>query len=239
MTKAVLVLVATLAFVAGSYLVSFSGFAPDQFPVPQTDPPVQPAGYAFAIWGVIFLWLIVSALYGVLRRASDPLWDSTRAPLIVSLGVGAAWNSVANASPVWATALIWVMLVAALLALLKAPGSDRPWLAWPLGLYAGWLTAASCVALGLLAAGYGITGAVPAALGAIVAAGALALVMIRATANPAYALAVIWALIALIGKNLGAALPVAIAAGSAATLVAAIWGLTWRERGPSRVQERA
>ena len=30
----------------------FNGFEPDQFPVPQDDPPVQPAGYAFSIWGL-------------------------------------------------------------------------------------------------------------------------------------------------------------------------------------------
>ena len=44
----------------------FGGFDPDQFPVPQDDPPVQPAGYGFAIWGVIYVWLILSAGFGVL-----------------------------------------------------------------------------------------------------------------------------------------------------------------------------
>lgn len=234
MTKAVLTLVATLAFIAGAYLVSFSGFAPDQFPVPQIDPPVQPAGYAFAIWGVIFLWLLASAIFGVLRRATDPGWDTVRAPQIVSLGVGSIWNTVANSSPVWASVLILVMLVAALYALISAPKGDRPWLAWPLGLYAGWLTAASSVSLGLLAAGFGFTGAIPAALGAIALAGIFAFLIIRATANAVFGVAVIWALVALITKNLDTATPVAIAAGWAAVVLAGSFALTAKQSGSSQ-----
>lgn len=220
--KAIFVLCATVAFMAGSYIVSFSGFAPDQFPVPQVDPPVQPAGYAFAIWGVIFLWLLASAGFGLFKRAEDTRWDALRWALIVSFAVGAAWNTVANQSPVMATVLIWVMLLAALYALLRAPGADRPWLAWPLGLYAGWLTAASCVALGLLAAGYGLLGAEAAAFGAIVAAGALAVGIVRITGNPAYAAAVIWALLALVAKNAEGAFLVAGAAGGVALALAVV-----------------
>ena len=53
-----LVLLAALAFALSPLLSSgFNGFAPDQFPIPQDNPPVQPAGYAFAIWGLIYLWL--------------------------------------------------------------------------------------------------------------------------------------------------------------------------------------
>lgn len=231
MTKALLVLVATLGFIAGSYIVSFSGFAPDQFPVPQVDPPVQPAGYAFAIWGLIFLWLLVSAVFGVLRRADDPDWDAVRPALSVSLGVGAAWNSVANTSPIAATVLIWVMLLAAILALSKAPATDRPWLSWPIGLYAGWLTAASCVALGLLAAGYGLVSAEAAAFGAIIAAAVLAGSLVRATVNPAYAVAVIWALVALVIKN-GTDVIIASAAaiGTIVALIAA-YVVSVRHRG--------
>ncbi len=46
----------TLAFFAAPFLTEpFSGFRDDQLPVPQSNPPLQPAGYAFAIWGVIYL----------------------------------------------------------------------------------------------------------------------------------------------------------------------------------------
>lgn len=58
---AVLTFVATLAFAGSPFLSSgFNGFAADQFPVPQIGAPIQPAGYAFSIWGVIYLWLIAA-----------------------------------------------------------------------------------------------------------------------------------------------------------------------------------
>ncbi|MEM9707460.1 MAG: hypothetical protein AAF871_01600 [Pseudomonadota bacterium] len=224
MVKAVLVLLATLAFSAGAYLVTFTGFAPEQFPVPQVNPPVQPAGYAFAIWGVIFLWLLASAAFGVLRRAHDPVWDATRWPLFVSFVIGAGWNTVALQSPVWATVMIWAMLVTALLGLFAAEKSDRPWLAWPIGLYAGWLTAASSVAIGLLLAGYGILGEIPAAVMAILLAVGLAAIFLSRTGNPAYGAAAAWALIGVMVQNLGSdtLLVVAGALGILA-LAAALW----------------
>lgn len=219
MVKAILVLMATLGFVAGAYLVTFTGFAPDQFPVPQVDPPVQPAGYAFAIWGLIFLGLISSAIFGMIRRTEDPGWDAVRSPLIASFAIGAIWNAVANQSPVWATVLIWIMLGTAVLALLRAPQADRAWLSWPLGLYTGWLTAASCVSLGLLAAGYGLAGPTIAGLAAVVLAAGLSVIQVRKTVNPAFVGAVVWALIALIGKNLDGAPAVSMAAALATALL--------------------
>jgi hypothetical protein len=105
---------------------------------------------------VIYLWLLVSAGYGLFKRDIDPDWDRLRWPLFVSVAIGASWISVALIAPVLATVLIWVMLAGALLALRLAPTRDWPWLALPLGLYAGWLTAASSVALATVAAGYGL-----------------------------------------------------------------------------------
>jgi hypothetical protein len=155
--KAVLLLVAAVAFAVVPFFTDpFTGFGPDRFPVPVDDPPIQPAGWAFAIWGVIYLWLLASAGFGLFKRDIDPGWDATRWPLIVSLAIGASWIPVALTAPVMSTILIWVMLIGALLALRAAPAHDRAWLALPIGLYAGWLTAASCVALATVAAGYGL-----------------------------------------------------------------------------------
>ena len=203
--KAILTLVATLAFVTSPfYSGGFGGFEPGQFPVPQDDPPVQPAGYAFAIWSVIYLWLVAHAGFGLVARADDTGWDAARWPLIVSLVVGTPWITVAQQSPVAATVMIWVMWAGAALALIRAAraGADRWWLAAPIGLYAGWLTAASCVSLGLLAGGYGLVGLVPAAWLALVIALALAVAVMAFTRVPEYALAVAWALVAVAVANL-------------------------------------
>jgi hypothetical protein len=231
--KAILTLTAALAF-ALSPLVSdgFNGFRPDQFPIPQIDPPGQPAGYAFAIWGLIYLWLVAGALFGLLRRDVAPGWDRARWPLIASLVIGAAWIPVAQVSPFWATVLIWTMLLSAVWALLVAGGEDRAWLRTPIALYAGWLTAASCVALALMLAGHGIMGAQAAALAMIALALVIALIVLRLRPDtPEYAGAVIWALVGIVVANASPPnLPVLALAGAgiAALAVSALRGRAGR-----------
>lgn len=213
--RAIFVAGATLAFVLSPALTGgFNGFDPDLFPIPQDRPPVQPAGYAFGIWGLIYLWLVFSAGMGLFTRAESPGWDATRWPLIISLVVGAGWIAAANSSPVLATLMIWAMLVAALVALSRSPEQDRWLLQAPLGIYAGWLTAASWVSVGLMLGGYGVLAPVSAALVslalAVVFAGVVQLWLGRA---PEYAATVIWALVALVVVNIDAAMSVAVLAG--------------------------
>jgi len=198
--KAILVLVAAVAFAVSPFLSNeFGGFDPDRFPIPQKNPPGQPAGYAFSIWGLIYLWLIVHAGFGLLKRAEDSGWDATRWPLLVSLAVGASWIAVAQSSPLAALVLIWIMLAGALAALFAAP-KDEPWvLSAPLSIYAGWLTAASFVSIALNAAGYGIG---PNALAwAWIVTGLLVVMAVwvqgRIGRVPGYGLTVAWALVAL------------------------------------------
>jgi len=198
-----IVLLFAVAFAASPLWVrGFGGFDADQFPVPQIDPPVQPEGYAFAIWGVIYLWLIIGSGYGIWRRWSDPAWAAMRLPLILSFAVGSVWLPVAVRSPVWATVLIWVMLITALWALWRSPRTDAWAAAWPVGLYAGWLSAASCVALGLLLAGYGFVDQQVAAWIMVSVAIVLAWgVQWTLGHAPTYGVAVIWALIAVAVQN--------------------------------------
>ncbi|WP_299647335.1 tryptophan-rich sensory protein [uncultured Jannaschia sp.] len=202
--KAILVLLAALAF-AGSPLLNpgFGGYDPSQFPTEMMDPPVLPAGYAFSIWGVIYLWLIVMAGYGLWRRIEDTGWDATRWPLIVSLGIGAVWLPVAAVSPLWATILIWAMLLSALVALLRAPRRDRWLLGAPIGLYAGWLSAAACVSLGVLLTGYGVPpfDATGWAIVLLSLALCIGVAILRARPWATFGLAIVWALIAVLVRN--------------------------------------
>ena len=178
---AVLVAVLTVAFaLSPAFTAGFAGFEKGQFPVVLDHWPAQPAGWAFSIWGAIYLWLAASAGYGLLRRAEDAGWHAARLPLAVSLGVGVPWIAVANAAPVAATAMILVMAGFAIAAMLRAPAQDAGWLGWPVGLYAGWLTAASGVAVAVVLSGHGILGAIPAALVLLALVLAVALVFGRA-----------------------------------------------------------
>ncbi|MCK0148598.1 hypothetical protein MWU54_01065 [Marivita sp. S6314] len=201
----VLVFVAAIAFAASPWFVQgFNGFEADQFPVPQENPPVQPAGYAFSIWGLIYLWGIIGAGFGLLKRSDDPDWAAMRPPLFFSLAVGATWLPVANQSPVAATVLIWIMLGTAFLSLFRVGDTDR-WLQQaPVAIYAGWLTAASAVSVGLMLGGYGI---LTETLAAIVALGlGLTIALIaqyRLHRAPEYGVTVIWALVGVIVANTG------------------------------------
>lgn len=223
--KAVLVLTAAIAFAVSPFLVSgFDGFDPSDFPIPQEAPAVQPAGYAFAIWGVIYVWLIVHAFWGLVARSDDPDWDQPRWPLFGSLALGASWLAVANASPPAATVQIWAMLILAIAALARVPERrERALLAMPVGLYAGWLTAASWVSVGLMLGGFGLTGETAAAIAALAGATATAaLVLLRLGGGPLYGAAVAWGLLAIAVANLPErplpALLAAVAAGLAGWL---------------------
>jgi hypothetical protein len=202
--KAWLTLVVTITFVTSpAFTAPFSGFTRDQLPIPQINPPVQPAGYAFSIWGLIYGWLLVSAVYGVFARRTDAAWDRARTPLMLSLAFGTPWLAVANRSAIWATVLIFAMAAAALWALMRAPDADSGWLRSPIAVYAGWLTAASCVSLGSTAAGYGVltNGLGWAFLGITLALVVTVLVQRSVPRAPWYSATVVWALVGIMVAN--------------------------------------
>ena len=212
----------------------FSGFEADQLPNPQIDPPIQPAGYAFAIWGLIYAWLVISALYGVWKRRDDAGWDAARKPLIVSLAIGVPWLAIANASAIWATITIVLMATFAVLALLRSPASDRWLLRAPIALYAGWLTAASWVSIGTTAAGYGLVfDAQVWALIGIAAALAIAAAVTVDSEEPVYAGTVIWALVGIVVAN-GIANP--IITGAAVVGIVILLALAYKA-GPDTPRE--
>ena len=218
------VLALSVAFAAAPLVTSpFTGFTADQLPVPQIDPPVQPAGWAFSIWGLIYLWLIVSAAYGVRKRPRAEDWRRARLPLLMALGIGTPWLAIANASAIWATITIFIMAAGAIGAFLTAPERDV-WLARvPYGIFAGWLSAASFVSLGSTAAGYGLVmNQTGWAILCIILATLLALaVQSRRPRAASYGLTVAWALMAIVVAN-GFNVPGVVALASLAAVLGAL-----------------
>lgn len=218
-TLAAAVLVAAIAFALSPVIFpGFAGYSADLFPIPQDDPPIQPAGWAFAIWGPIYLWLIIGAGFGLWRRAGDEDWLPMRAPLLVALVVGFLWIPVAQVLPGLATILILIMWAASCLAMICA-GRRDPWFEGrPVAVLAGWLTAASGVSVGIWLAGHGVLPAMVAAILCLIAvtATALAVQSLRRD-EPAFSLAVIWALVGIVAANAGrgAWLPVVVASVAA------------------------
>lgn len=220
---AVILLFATLAFGVAPFVTPpFTGYDPGMFPVRIERPSIQPAGYAFSIWSVIYLWLIAHAVYGLWKRAKDPAWDAVRLPLSAAVLIGAVWLAIAGTSAIWGTVTIWFMAAAAITAFLRAdPDVDRWMLSAPTAIFAGWLTAAAAVSTGVLIAGYGW---LP---DSVSAAAMLALVLVIAVSiqfnrpkMPVYGLTVIWALIGVAVTNGTANLIVTVLAASGIAVMA-------------------
>ena len=215
------VLATALVFAAMPLVTPFAGFDPQAFPNPQYDSPVQPAGYAFSIWGVIYVWLLVSAFFGVWRHAESQDWAKARPMLALSLGLGAFWLPLAPINPLAATALIWLMLVTALAALVRTPRSQRLLFRAPVALYAGWLAAASWVSVGLVGAGYEVVfDELGWAAIAILAAALTSLVILLTVADiPEFGASVVWGLAAISSKSVQTEPAIALLAGFAALML--------------------
>ena len=227
------ILALSVAFAASPFLSNgFGGFTRDQFPVQLDHWPAQPAGWAFSIWGVIYAWLIIGAAFGVWRRADWDYWQVARPALALSLGIGVFWIAAAIAAPLLATGMILIMAITAIYAMLRSGSGDPRTLSGPIGLYAGWLTAASGVAVAVDLSGYGILGAQTVALLAL----SLVLIVGLAiqTLRPAlytYPAAIVWALIGVVAANFSAAYwpSAALAALGIAAFAYRTWTLNRRD----------
>jgi hypothetical protein len=220
-------LLAILAMVAAPALTpAFTGYDPGTFPVRIERPAIQPAGYAFSIWGLIYLWLLAHAAFGLLKRRNDPAFLRPALPLLVSGLLGSVWLAIASSAPITATLVILVMGGLAMLAYLRADQTQDRWLlAAPLAIYAGWLTAACGVSVGVILAGYGVLSNTGAALLMLAVVIAVALfVQTRRPAMPVYGATVVWAAIGVIVANWADTQIVALTAAAGA-LIVALWTL--------------
>lgn len=229
--RAAALLAATLAFGAAPFLTPpFTGYDPAVFPVLIERPSIQPAGYAFSIWSVIYLWLILHAGLGLWRHAEKPVWDRPRLPLTLAIGLGAVWLAIAGAAPLTATVTIWIMAAGAITAFLRADtGTDRWLVSAPTAIFAGWLSAAAAVSTGVVVAGYGLLSDTASALAMLALILAIAItVQSRKPAMPVYGLTVIWALLGLVVVNWTPNPAVAYAALAGIAAMAATLGFTRR-----------
>jgi hypothetical protein len=223
-----LTLIVGLLFAAApAFAPEFRGYAAGQLPVAIDRHAVQPAGYAFSIWGVIFLWLLASAAYGLWRRADHPAWRATRPALIGAMLMGSLWLFLAASNPLLATAVILVMAAFALTAFLRADVAVDRWiLSAPLAIFAGWVSAASLVSVGIMLGGYGLLPHPTAALVMVAVLIAAALfIQSRQPMMPVYGATVVWAIVAVAVVNRTEYPMVAIIAAGAALIMAT--GTAW------------
>lgn len=211
-----------------------------------SDATLRVAGFAFSIWGVIYLGLLIYAVRQVLPSTgeSDLIrrlgWPSA----LALLGIG--WWIVAAAFD-WETATIVIIFASKLVLLVPLLASartiralprrdmDRWTVVWPLALLAGWLSIAAPVNLITVLTGNDALPAVVSptawALLAVAIVTALALGVTWAIRTPAYALPIAWGLLGVFvaeQERNGVLAGAAIAAGAAILIGAAV--LTFRLR---------
>ncbi len=233
--RAVAILLAAVAQILAGYLpilLDWQVTISDRSAALRT--PLVPAGYAFAIWGPLFLWLLALSLWQLLRpRFALALLRRIGWWIALLFGISAIWEVYVP----WQT-LDWVSAALLLSALGIAIGvsfvlrrqeqlsSEERWLlAFPLFALAGWLTAAFFANLSssLLADGpvWLSPLELPVALSLLALLFALGASVALRLASYAYVLPLTWALVAVLVSNVTWAYlpPLALAAGFCALLV--------------------
>lgn len=169
---------------------------------------LRAAGYAFSIWGLLYLGFAIYAAYQVLpRNASNAALKILGWPSALAIAGCGAWILAAAVDARWPSVAIIVLSAAVLTTgLLRAGKGKSPsvleWLMvwWPLGLLAGWLTIASAVNILTVMTAEGLLrpGQAPlAAAGGLLVVLAVALSVLRASGLIPYAAAVAWGFVAV------------------------------------------
>ncbi|MFA5830189.1 MAG: hypothetical protein WC843_06935 [Candidatus Gracilibacteria bacterium] len=178
--------------------------------------PVIPAGYAFSIWGFIFLFCLFYAFYQASpsKRENELLrkigWFTTGAFLF-----NTAWVLVAQLVTFnWPTVLIIILILICSLGALfrltdykKTLTSVEKWVvALPVSVLAGWVSVAtfaniSSVLKQLQFNNFGLSETAFALLLLFVTGAFAKFAIYRSNGNALYGLAIIWALVAIIVAN--------------------------------------
>lgn len=210
----ILVLLMALAMPLVAWFSQRSAFGPTNGAISDRYPTlIVAAGYAFAIWGVIFLLDLAFGLWqSSARRRRVSALAQVRAPAALGFALTAAWMPVFSQQHfLLALAVIWTALAAMLLAALRlsrdpAPESGQTLWAWlPLSLHAGWLSLAAFLNTAQVIVAYrwlSTERMLPWSLVLFALAAMLLLGMNRAMrGNLAYAAAALWALAAVYVKQ--------------------------------------
>lgn len=200
---------------------------------------ITPAGYAFAIWGLIFIGVLAYAIYQVMpAQRSNPRFTAAAPWVIANMIFNGFWTVIFGQE--W-LAFATVVIIADLLTLYKivdALGINRvrvspmeTWLARvPFSIYFGWLTVATtvCIALFLKASGFtgfGLSEPTWAVVILVVALG-IGTIVFNRYRNVAYILVFSWAYYAIsVQTETITTVPTVALAGAVGAVVLAALGL--------------
>jgi hypothetical protein len=207
--RSVAVMAAAVLAVAAAPLISWLGLPAAEAFAREGNSTLRAAGYAFSIWGLIYLGLLVYGLWQLVRQTPEtPILRAVAWPSAIAMTGCAAWLLAAALDLKALTVLIITGSVVAVIAgLLRArphrrevgPGT-RFFIFWPLGLLAGWLTIASFINLITVLTAWGVIGpelARPAAFAGILGVLMVGAAVIWRLRHLAYGLPIVWGLIAV------------------------------------------
>jgi benzodiazapine receptor len=172
---------------------------------------ITPAGYAFAIWGLIYLGLIAFSIYQALPK-NAARFRSVRSVYILSCVINCAWIYFWHYEMILiCLAVIFALLGTLVFINLKLRNSETKaetmLIQTPFALYFGWVTVAAILnsAIALVYLGVNVTDATATIFACIliIAAVALGAIIRPVISNSAYPLAIAWALTAIAVKQSG------------------------------------
>jgi len=230
--RSFLVLAATIGVIAFNWLAATGRLGSDTAAISAKYPTlVTPAGYAFSIWSLIYLGLIVFSIYQLLP-ANLARFRAVRSFYIFSCALNCAWLYFWHRDQIVICFVVIAALAAVLLLIvnqLKDPESLRDtWAAKePFGLYFGWVTSAMLVNFAVMLKALRIEfseGAETVFAVALILLAAVFAILVRLKFRTyLYPLAVAWALTAIAVKQSGHTFVVTAAAiGVIACLSASI-----------------
>ena len=246
--KQFLVVFATFVVIYVNYLAAI-GRINDRTPAAISDKfpsLLTPAGYAFAIWSLIYFGLSVFSLYQALpAQTANPRFLKIRAAYLLNCAANCAWIFLWHHEQIRsALALIFVILGTLVFINVNLRNKNDAAETWttrvPFGLYFGWITVATVLnfTLALVSSGVSLSNsATTVAASVLIAAATVLGIIIRLRLSiAAYAVAVAWALTAIAVKHGGETMLVVCAAfGVIALLVAAIFPLAQTEKSTERL----
>jgi translocator protein len=214
--RQILVIIATLAVIFVNYLAG-TGKINNLDPKEISDKYINfltPAGYAFAIWGLIYLGLICFSFYQALpAQTLNARFQKIRPLYIASCAANIAWiyawhyDQILISLGLMIAIFLTILLINRVLYIEPSKGTTAEiiFTRIPFGIYFGWITAATILNVTIALIYMGVTLpaniSVMAACAVIGVATMLAIAVRRGFDNILYPLTVAWALIAIAIKQ--------------------------------------
>ncbi|NBD73849.1 hypothetical protein GVX82_02295 [Patescibacteria group bacterium] len=217
------VLLAALLQIPAAALLSIGTFEESTRTLPTL---IQPAGWAFGIWGLIYLLSIVYATYQAIPRFDHPALAATRTPALAAFLGSTVWLWLAGQEDtllVWGTIPVLFIMAHALSRVVRAAPYARAWLSHiPLLPYAAWTGIAQWLNVQALLNEYEVVQSAALNLASnllfLLALATYSLYWLRASHfSPWYGGVIVWAATGVVAANLASesgSMFVALAAGA-------------------------